>query len=123
MALVTGKNDYEDAALAAMGPLADAAGRSPTGFGTLLGAIDFYTSNPAEIVILGPRREPLLDVVRELYRPNKILIAPDDPASLEGLTPLVEDRGPVEGKAAAYVCHRGVCLLPVTDPEALQELL
>ncbi|MPZ70161.1 MAG: DUF255 domain-containing protein [Actinobacteria bacterium] len=123
IALVTGKNDYEDVALAAMRPLADAAGRSPTGFGTLLGAIDFYTSDPDEIVILGPSAEPLLDVVRERYRPNKILIAPDDAADLEGVTPLVEGRGPVEGKAAAYVCHRGVCLLPVTDPEALREQL
>ena len=121
MALITGRNDYEDVALAAMRPLADAAGRSPTGFGTLLGAIDFYTSNPAEIVILGPRREPLLDIMHERYRPNKIQVAPDDPSSLEGLTPLIEGRGPVEGKAAAYVCHRGVCFLPVTDAGALRK--
>ncbi|WP_435595202.1 thioredoxin domain-containing protein [Tsukamurella tyrosinosolvens] len=33
--------------------------------------------------------------------------------------PLLEGRGPVDGRAAAYVCHGTVCSLPVTDGETL----
>ncbi|MBK5229492.1 MAG: thioredoxin domain-containing protein, partial [Actinobacteria bacterium] len=123
VALLTGEHRYEEVARTAMQPLAGAAGRSPTGFGTLLGAIDFYLSNADEIVVLGDDRESLLATVRARYRPAKVLVAAHDAQELAGLTPLVEGRGPQGGMAAAYVCHRGVCELPVTDPAALKKQL
>jgi uncharacterized protein YyaL (SSP411 family) len=33
-----------------------------------------------------------------------------------GSVPLLEQRGLVDGRAAAYVCHDFVCDLPVTSP-------
>ena len=33
--------------------------------------------------------------------------------------PLLLDKGMVDGRPTAYVCHNYVCQLPVTDPEAL----
>jgi uncharacterized protein YyaL (SSP411 family) len=48
--------------------------------------------------------------------------APDDiqaPATVE----LLRDRTIQDGRAAAYVCERFVCKLPVTEPNALAEQL
>ena len=40
-------------------------------------------------------------------------------AGEQGSHPLLEGRGPVDGRAAAYVCRGTVCSLPVTDGETL----
>jgi uncharacterized protein YyaL (SSP411 family) len=37
--------------------------------------------------------------------------------------PLLADRAPIDGRAAAYVCERFVCQAPVTEAEQLAALL
>jgi uncharacterized protein YyaL (SSP411 family) len=37
--------------------------------------------------------------------------------------PMLKDRGPLDGKAAAYVCENYTCKLPTSDPETLGRLL
>jgi uncharacterized protein YyaL (SSP411 family) len=46
-------------------------------------------------------------------------------AGAQSLTPAHPGygKGPVQGRAAAYLCRRAVCGLPVTDPVALQATL
>jgi uncharacterized protein len=56
--------------------------------------------------------------VREQFRPHVVLAG--GPA--DGV-PLLEGREPVGGRAAAYVCERFACQRPVTEPDALRELL
>lgn len=124
LALFTGDSNYESHAVKAMRLVADPAGRSPTGFGHLLSAIDFYTSEPLEVVLVGETIAPLADAVRRAFIPNKILIGSRDagPEDIRRI-PLLEGRAPANGASTAYVCRFGSCKLPVTTPEALLDQL
>ena len=126
LAHFTGRRALETYALGSVRLMRDAIARSPLGFGHLLGAIDFYRSTPAEIVIVGNLGEPdaraLLDVVHDRFRPNKVLLC-SPPGSPEDGIPLLEGRSQIEGRATAYVCRNGRCDLPVTSPGALREQL
>jgi uncharacterized protein YyaL (SSP411 family) len=70
------------------------------------------------VAIVGPDPEPLVRVVRRDYRPHVVLAGGD----ADGV-PLLEDREPVDGRAAAYVCEHFVCQAPVTEPDALATML
>jgi uncharacterized protein YyaL (SSP411 family) len=121
LAHLTGERSYMDHALRAMRLVIPTAVRSPTGFGHLLGAVDFYTDRVAEIVIVGRdmhATSPLVDVVRARWLPNKVLIVAHDPGDdATKKVPLLHGRAGSETKA--YLCHNGTCELPVTAPEDL----
>jgi uncharacterized protein YyaL (SSP411 family) len=57
-------------------------------------------------------------VVRERFRPHLVLAGGEE----DGV-PLLADRTPVDGRAAAYVCERFACQRPVTEPAELEALL
>jgi uncharacterized protein YyaL (SSP411 family) len=59
--------------------------------------------------------------VRGAFRPHLVL-AGGDGTDAAGI-PLLEGRGPIDGAPAAYVCQHFSCRAPVTDPDALRELL
>ena len=122
LALLTGERSYEQQALGAIRLVRDAAARSPQGFGHLLEAIDFYTGDPVEIVIMGEDPVALLEVVRQRYLPNKVLVVARDGSAGDRI-PLLAGREPKEGRPTVYVCRRGVCQAPVTDPDALARQL
>jgi uncharacterized protein YyaL (SSP411 family) len=64
----------------------------------------------------GPDRDALADAARRSTSPGAVVVAgePDAPG-----VPLLADRPPVGGRAAAYVCRGFVCRAPVTDLSAL----
>ncbi|HEX2049589.1 MAG TPA: thioredoxin domain-containing protein [Actinomycetota bacterium] len=124
LARLTGDDAYEDRALGVVRLLRDAARRSPLGFGHLLQAVDFAVGDAVEIVVVGDRTaddtRALLNTARDRYLPNKVIAyserATDDEARR---IPLLAGRAPSDGRATAYVCRRGVCNLPVHEPDAL----
>ncbi|MDQ4059095.1 MAG: thioredoxin domain-containing protein [Actinomycetota bacterium] len=119
LALLTGRKDLEDVALGAMKLLSDAAGRSPLGFGALLSAMEFYTGDPVEVVIVGRGSDDLTQAVQRTYWPSKVVVAIEEPrADVAGDIPLLEGRTEPDGPTA-YVCRRGVCELPVHDAESM----
>ena len=55
--------------------------------------------------------------MRAEFRPHVVLAGGD------GDVPLLEGRGAVDGRAAAYVCEHFACQRPVTEPDELRALL
>jgi uncharacterized protein YyaL (SSP411 family) len=100
----------------------------PLAVSRMLLAVDFLQSEPREIVIAAPdaaAAAPLIDVLRASFDRNRVVLLLTDAngAELLQLAPTVAAKGPVKGKAAAYVCRNGACQLPITDAEALRRLL
>jgi len=120
LALLSGEGRYERHALGVLRLLYPIAVRHPQGFAHLLRAADFYLAPVKEVAIVGPERESeaLLEVVRGAYRPHIVLAG----GARDGV-PLLDDREPVDGRAAAYVCEHFVCTAPVTEPGELAALL
>ena len=65
----------------------------------------------AEIAITGPDADQLRAEIDAQFYPNKVLCGTTDKSSL----PLLEQRGPIDGKTAVYVCYNRACQLPVTS--------
>ena len=100
--------------------LADA----PTSLSEFLLAVDFRLDAPKEVVIVAPRSradaEPFLARLRQTFLPNRVLavaVEGADQKEQEELVGLLRDKSPQSGKATAFVCERGICKLPTTDPE------
>jgi uncharacterized protein YyaL (SSP411 family) len=97
---------------------------SPVALSEMLAAVDFYLDLPKEIVIVTPRSrteaEPFLARLRTSFLPNRILaVVPEGGAfpAHEELIPLLKNKVARKNAATAYVCEKGVCELPTTDPD------
>ncbi len=90
-------------------------------------ALSAYTAGVQQIVVVGDGEpaEALLDAATSSYRPCALVLAltPAQQEALAPLAPFVAAMRPVNGEAAAYVCHDFACRAPVTTPEALTALL
>jgi uncharacterized protein YyaL (SSP411 family) len=123
LARLTGELSYEDRARGVIALLHPFAAGHPTAFAHLLQAIDFQLGDVHEVAIAGGEHDPagaaaLARVVRSAFHPRVVLAGgPQDGV------PLLEGRGPVDGRAAAYVCERFACQAPVTEPARLAALL
>jgi uncharacterized protein len=116
----------------------------PLGFGQWLQALSYALSQPREIAIVGDPdsadTQALLSVARDGYRPFQVVAlgSPDgllsarerqlpsntaDAVGSIAAAPLLQDRGLVEGHAAAYVCRDFVCQARATQPEGLRAQL
>jgi uncharacterized protein len=126
-----GEERYRGIAVRVLERLAEPAARVPAAFGNLLGALDRHLARPTELAVVGDpgaaETRALLRVVSTRYLPDLVLAvsAPDAGGGAVGgdLVPLLRDRGTRDGAATAYLCERGVCRAPVTDPPALAALL
>lgn len=125
LGVLVGNPDYRGEALRIILTMKELLGRQPTGFGRLLCVLDSVLAPSQEIAIVGEfaqaETQALFAQVRRHYLPNTV-VAAKEPAAVS-ILPLLEGRGLVEGKAAAYVCENYSCQLPVTDPTALAALL
>ncbi|MDA0167281.1 thioredoxin domain-containing protein [Solirubrobacter ginsenosidimutans] len=117
LARFTGDARYEDAALSLIKLLHTVAPEHPLAFGHLLRAIDFHLGPVREVALAGDDVSALAAVVREAFLPYVVL------AGGSGDIPLLHGRVPVDGMAAAYVCERFTCQLPLLSHEELAKSL
>lgn len=107
------------------GDLLDRAGHSVP---KMASALDFLHDLPKQIVIVHDNDRAsaagLLAVLGETWLPNRVLVVvgQDDVVEFAKSVPLVQDKVS-QGAATAYVCERGVCELPTTDPLVFAEQL
>ncbi|MCW2983385.1 MAG: thioredoxin protein, partial [Conexibacter sp.] len=120
LAALTGEARYEEAALSHLRLVAPLLGRHPMAFAHALIALDLVVAPGREVALAGEDDAVagLATVVRERLRPGVVVAGPPG----DGV-PLMEGRVPVDGAAAAYVCERFACQLPVTTAGELRELL
>jgi hypothetical protein len=118
LAALSGEHEYEKRAVSVFRLLHEVAGKHPQAFGHLLQALDFHLSPTREVALVGDDLDELEGVVRGSFRPHLVLAG----GEADGV-PLLQDRHPVDGRAAAYVCEHFACKAPVTEPDELEELL
>ncbi len=121
LSLLTGEGGYWDTAEGMVSGLYTAMARYPSAFAHWLDAAAFILGQPREVAVAGDPAaagaRALLDVVQGRYRPDLVVAAGEGDAA--AVVPLLAGRERLDGRAAAYVCRRFVCLQPVSDPEAL----
>jgi uncharacterized protein YyaL (SSP411 family) len=128
LALLLDRADYRQRAGDVLAGLAGGMEKIPGAFGRLLCALDFSTSEPREVAVVGDPgasdTRALLKTVYSAYLPNKVVAGrgPDDDEA-GGLVPLLAQRPAREGKATGYVCVQYACQTPTTDPEELARQL
>jgi uncharacterized protein YyaL (SSP411 family) len=120
---LTGEHAYEEQAVGQLRLLHELAARHPNAFGHVLQALDLYLAPRREVALAGDEAgvAALAAVVRERRRAHLVLAA--GPGGEDSAVALMAGRGPVDGRAAAYVCERFACRVPVTEPGDLRGAL
>jgi uncharacterized protein len=121
---LTGDYTWEETALEPIKAMSEVMSRQPTGFGSLLQALEAHHSPRREVAVIGDLQRAetraLLETLHAKYLPHvSLTAAPSGSAYL----PVLEGRTEVNGQPAAYVCENLACKLPVTTPDALEAAL
>ncbi|MFK8003667.1 MAG: thioredoxin domain-containing protein [Polyangiales bacterium] len=121
---LTDDDSYRQGAERLMGAFSRGLARYATGAPRFLMGVDRYSDIPREIVIV--EREdgsgaPLLDVLRRSFLPNRVALVVRDNHGSD--LPLLQGKRVMDGDATAYVCERGRCELPTSDPRVFAEQL
>ena len=90
----------------------------------MLVALDYFHSQAKEIVLVDAKDgkfEPLMDVIRKNYIPNRVLVQLNQEAGWDkdSLVPSLEDKINVT-QSTGFVCEGYVCQAPATDTEKFQ---
>jgi aryl-alcohol dehydrogenase-like predicted oxidoreductase len=120
------RDEFRQAAAAAVRAYGRQIARYPRAFAKSLLVVDLLTSGPVEIALVGSPGDPgtaaLRAAVSRTYLPNRV-IAYRDPQQPETSHPLLQGKTLIDGKAALYVCRNFTCRQPITDPADLPTLL
>ncbi len=91
-------------------------------------ALDYYLDEAKELVLVQHPNDDgkaLQEVFREAFLPNRALVIATE-AEVEKLAlsiPWIAGKKALKGKATAYVCIKGLCKRPTSDPQELKKQL
>ena len=120
LSLLTGNSEFQRRATTILRLTSDMMRRYASGFGRMLGALDFHLARPKELAVIGsPGTDETQELVKEIWRPylpNKVVAqaAPYDTLASSSV-PLLRDRPQLAGKATVYVCENYTCQQPTVD--------
>ena len=121
------EHTWQDAAAVTIQSMSEAAASQPSGFGTLLVALQWYLAPRREIVIVGERSSgevaAFLSEVQTHAAPFVSVVVVAEGSSLYKRLPMLQGKTKLGGETTAYVCEHGSCQLPVTTPKELREQL
>jgi uncharacterized protein YyaL (SSP411 family) len=128
----TGDERWRMVAEMALSTLSVPLSERPTTLTEALLALDYRTDAVREIAVVWPSESgpsaasSLLSVLRRTFLPNKVLAGGPDGDGLSRLATVatfVDGKRALHGKGTAYVCERGRCELPTSNPDVLARQL
>jgi len=126
----TSNDRWRRRAEAALRQAAPTLAGSPLALQETLLAVEAAAGAVPEVVLVwpagAPPPEPLLAVLRRRFLPARALLGASEGPALEALAalaPAAAGKVASGGRPTAYVCVRGACRLPVTDPGGLEAAL
>jgi uncharacterized protein YyaL (SSP411 family) len=118
-------SEYRRRAVFALETLAEPMSKYPTAFGHLLGCADMEVNGAIEVALIGDTESAAFKTLERAvslrYVPALVL-AGGSPRG-ESSVRLLDDRGLIDGKPAAYVCRGYTCDKPVTAAAELADQL
>ncbi|MFW6086138.1 MAG: thioredoxin domain-containing protein [Myxococcota bacterium] len=130
LAELTQEQEHRERAERSLAAFAQHLARSPTASPQMLSALERYHDVPLEVFIVAPEGEadpdPLVTRVRSAYLPNGPFVVTREGDALDRhavLVPLLEGKRAQQERVTAYVCERGRCELPTSDPAQLARQL
>jgi uncharacterized protein YyaL (SSP411 family) len=130
LARIFDQKEFQNSAARIIGTFHSTLDRMAVALPQMLAALDSAIAEPAQIVVAGQQEDPvtkaLLQAIRNRYLPNKVVLLADGKESQAWLSQHIEairEMGPVNGKAAVYLCRNFACELPLTDLAELEKRL
>src|SRR4051794_7333905 len=116
---LAGSPRHRELGEAALASLTRLVAQAPRAAGWAAAVGEALLAGPLEVAVsgpVGPERDALAAAARAATSPGAVVVVGEPDAV--GV-PLLAERPPVGGRAAAYVCRGFVCRAPVTDVSAL----
>ncbi len=127
IAKMTGDMDYWDIGLRLIRVFSDSITKNPSAYTQALIGLDFKLGSSYEIIVSSKEFDltavQMINEIRKIYLPNKIILLKTDSNNLEGLSDYVSALKPINGKATGYICRNFSCDVPITNPELIKSVI
>lgn len=130
LARLTGRNEFEQAAVDTLVSAAALMKQAPTAAGQMLMALDFHLGPTNELVLLVPQGDEfshILPHVQSRLIPRAVIVARTVPSSAEqhgdALADLFANKELVNGEATLFACERFSCQEPIHGESAIMSAI